>query len=178
MQFKIDRRPWHEAKASWLVVGVSQDESLPKNIADFDKVLHGKIARIVERGDFEGKCGEQLAVLDVPDIAAERLLLIGLGKSSEMTIGSFERAMRTAARTVSAKKGRTVALALPKATSSAIDVQRAAQTIATAFIVGSAGQDLYKGSPDHHPLATVTLLIADKSQQKALEAGIDRGTIL
>ncbi|MEX2288394.1 MAG: leucyl aminopeptidase [Planctomycetaceae bacterium] len=178
MQFKIDQQPWHKAKASWLVVGVAQDEALPKEVAELDKLLGGKIARLRERSDFDAKCGDQLSDFDVAEIAAERLLLVGLGKSSELTIADFEKAMRTAARTISAKPDQTAAIGIAKSTLTALGAERCGQTIATAFIVGGIGQDLYKAKPDHHPLETVTLLVGDKTEQKRLEAGIDRGTIL
>ncbi len=178
MTFQIESRELKDAVGSWLVVPVFAEQELGGGIAALNEVLGGPIGRLRERGDFAAKNAELLAIRDVPQIAADRLLLVGLGKVADLTVAKLEKALRAAARQVSDKKENSVALVLPNVADAGITDDLCAQTAAVALTVGSVGQDLYKAEPDHRPLQSVTLLAEWNADLSALRQSVDRGTIL
>lgn len=178
MTFHIESRALNEATGAWLVVPIFAEQGLSAAAASLDSALGGQIGRLRERGDFGAKCAELLAIRDVPQIAADRLLLVGLGKAPDVTVAKLEKALRAAARTVSDKKQNSVAVALPDVSSAGISPDLCAQTAAMAFTVGSVGQDLYKAEPEHRPLESVTLIAEWTENLGTLHQSIDRGAIL
>ena len=94
MEIQVSTQAWHEAEADWLVVGVPESPELSGEFAALDAALGGMLSRMVEAEDLTGKLAESLSVLDVPGIAANRLLAVGLGTDC----GPPSRAMTGAVR--------------------------------------------------------------------------------
>jgi len=176
MEMKTDSRPWGDVETDWLVVGVAERDRLSEGVADLDERLGGQLARLREAGDFAGKPAEQLAVHDVPGIAASRLLLVGLGNQDELTVARLRKAMQAAARKVSAKKDISVAVAVADA--GLLTAADSARVVAIAFGVGCVGQDSYRAEPQHFLLKRVTLLTHSGGDESAVTEGVHRGKII
>ncbi len=91
----------HTAPSGCIVVGVFESRKLSAAAQLLDKASKGHLSAILKRGDMEGKCGASLLLHGVPGLAAERLLLIGLGKQdalSEKNAKAFRDAISTAIR--------------------------------------------------------------------------------
>jgi len=132
---------------------------------------------LVESEDLTGKLAEMLPVLDVPGIAAGRLLAVGLGKLDELNKARLDKAMMTAVRKVASKKNQSVAIALPETLPDGVSVVDAAEVAARAIVVGPVGQDSLKNEPGHFPLAGETILAAPETESEA-KAGAEKGTII
>ena len=178
MDCKVVTTPWHEITGDWLVLGVQESGELAGPLADLDRALDGALARLREAGDLTGKHAELLAVPDARGLAARRLLLVGLGKVDELTPARLDRALTTAARHVSEKKDRSVAVACPRASIGAIAAADFSRIAATAFTVGCVGQNLYQAEPNRHPLARLTIAAEPGSDATPLEDAVERGRIL
>jgi leucyl aminopeptidase len=159
-------------------VPILAEQEMEGSAAALDEALGGQFGRLRERGDFAAKCAELLAIRDVPQIAADRLLLVGLGKLSDLTLAKLEKALRAAARQVSDKKENTAAVALPNIHDAGISADVCVQTATVAFRVGSVGQDLYKAEREHHPLESVTLLVEWTENLSDLQLSVERGAVL
>jgi leucyl aminopeptidase len=64
--------------------------------AAFDRASSGYLARILRRGDMQGKCGSTLLLHNIPGMAAERVLLVGLGREADFNEQSYFDALRAA----------------------------------------------------------------------------------
>jgi len=123
VRIRVREAPLNEVSTGLLAVGLHRDEDAPA-------VLRSAAEPAVSGGDFSGKEGE-MALL-YADLAAPRLLLVGLGSRTSFTL---EKLRRTAARVV--KKVRALgvseaALVLPGTEGvSAGDAARAAAEGAT-----------------------------------------------
>ena len=177
MEIQVSTQAWHEAEADWLVVGVPESPDLSGGFAALDAALGGTLSRLVEAEDLTGKLAESLSILDVPGIAAGRLLAVGLGKNDELNVERFGKAMMTAVRKVASKKNRSVVIALPESLPDGISAGDAAAVAARALIVGSVGQDSLKAEPGHHPLSAATVLASTESEADA-KAGVGKGAII
>ena len=68
-----------KAKHQCLIVGLYENSELSATASLLDQASKGHLQRILKRGDISGKAGETLVLHDVPNITAQRVLLVGLG---------------------------------------------------------------------------------------------------
>ncbi|MEE3364369.1 MAG: leucyl aminopeptidase [Planctomycetota bacterium] len=169
--------PLAQAEADWLIVGygtIDSAESLSTPLSELDTALDGAIQRLATSGDITGKLGETHLLADVQGLSAGRLLLVGLGTTSELTSRKLEKALVTATRRISKKASVSVAIALPGLSCEAVSDEDAANLAAMAIQVGCVGQALYRAEPARHAFSTGTVV----SSAEAGDAAVTRGSIL
>jgi leucyl aminopeptidase len=76
-----------------------RDAALSGLTADIDARTGGAIRRLLERGDFRGRKDETMVLYPREgEVAAERILLVGLGKAEDYTVERLRRAVGSAIR--------------------------------------------------------------------------------
>jgi leucyl aminopeptidase len=100
MEIRVARVDVTEFETPLLAVKLFEaDSELVGPVSKVDERLGGRIADVLRRGDFRGKQGETLVLYPGEgSIAAERVLLVGLGKRDELDLERLRRAAGTAAR--------------------------------------------------------------------------------
>ncbi len=83
MQFETWTKGLADLAIDCVAVGVFDDGELTAEARALDQRCGQKLSRLLKRGDFTGKPGESWLVADVDGIAAERVLLVGLGAQSK-----------------------------------------------------------------------------------------------
>ncbi len=173
-------------KTPCLVIGVDEGKSMTPLLKELDLILHGALARAVRSGEFRGKGGETLLLSGVKPLAAERLLLVGLGKGQH---GRDERLRQGAGRAAALLQGRRLtsfALVLASFSSDSPSF-RAAALLRYVILLGSYRFDRYRtehADTRPQPLQTVTLLTATAAEVAAATAAVTaaeavcRGVIL
>jgi len=101
-----------KSRSDCLVIGVFEGNELSEPARQVDKASKGFVSGILEHGDLEGRVGNTLLVHNVPGIAADRLLLVGLGKRTEFGARAYREAVRAAIRTLSEGSATSAALYL------------------------------------------------------------------
>ncbi|NQV24977.1 MAG: leucyl aminopeptidase [Rhodopirellula sp.] len=177
MNISLSSGTWSKVECSWLIVGLPEAPDLSGSLGELNTALNGSVSRLLETGDLKGKLAELLPLHDVPGLAADRVLFVGLGKSAELTRARFEKAIMSAVRKVSSQDGITVAICLSDASLESISVAVAVETAATAILVGAQGQDSLKAEPEHFPLTAASIVLTEADQSDAT-AAIERGVIL
>ena len=86
MEFSIKSGHPPKASCDCIVVGVFDSRQLSAPAQELDKAAGRRLDGILRRGDMEGKSGSTLLVHGTPGIAAERVLLVGLGKAPVFAI--------------------------------------------------------------------------------------------
>ncbi len=99
--------------AACLIVGVHEDCKLTPEAARLDKASGGQIKDILNRGDHKGKPGNALLLHAVRGIAAERVLLVGLGPQAKEDSLALRKAVAAAARNLADYGVREAAFCLP-----------------------------------------------------------------
>jgi leucyl aminopeptidase len=102
VEFSIRAAAPQSTKSGCLVLGVFQSEgaappSLTRAAAVADRAAGGRLSALLARGDLSGKAGATLLLHGVPGIAAERVLLVGLGEQKGLAEGAYRSAVRGAA---------------------------------------------------------------------------------
>ncbi len=98
-------------KTACLVVGVFEDRKLPEIARGLSGA--GALGAAIKSGDVSGKPGSTLLLRGVEGIAAERVLLVGLGKNEAISDKNFTGAVQAAARTLSNLGATDAVFALP-----------------------------------------------------------------
>ena len=85
MEFSIKQGSPEKLKSGCVVVGVFDGGKLSKAAQALDRAAKHALSDVIARGDMGGKSATTLLVHKLPGIAAERVLLVGLGKTSELS---------------------------------------------------------------------------------------------
>ncbi|HEX6984984.1 MAG TPA: leucyl aminopeptidase, partial [Planctomycetaceae bacterium] len=150
----------------------------PAPVAALDRTLGGALSRLRESEDLTGKPGELVPLHDAPQVAARRLLLVGLGKPDKLTRAGLTKAIQAAARRVSEKRTSHVAVTCPEAAVTALGLATAINTVVTAMTVGCVGQGLYQKEPKRFPFENVTVLIRAEADASAAAEAVRRGRVV
>src|SRR5690242_14108436 len=159
MNLQLATTSWTETAADWLIVPLPEGFELAGPLAALDQALAGQIGRLREAQDVSGKLAETVTVLSPAGIRAKRLLLVGLGPAERIDDAALNKALTTAARSISTKKTERIALAVPTNAPAGLPLRRRVQIAATALLVGSAGQDLYRAEKKRFSFENVDLLV-------------------
>lgn len=87
-----------ELSTDCVIAGVYQDGELSTAAEQLDSASGGKISAFVELGDFSGKKNETYMHYQLDGVKASRLLLVGLGKKSELKAAGISQASTAAAK--------------------------------------------------------------------------------
>lgn len=94
MEFSIKTSALEKQRSDCLIVGVYEAGKLSEAGTTLDKAADGYLAKILKRGDFEGKLASSLVLHNVPGVLAERVLLVGLGKAADFAEKQYCQAVR------------------------------------------------------------------------------------
>ncbi|MDH2917124.1 MAG: leucyl aminopeptidase [Gallionella sp.] len=85
MEFSIKQGTPDSMKSGCVVVGVFDGGKLSKAAQALDKAAKHALSDFIARGDMTGKAASTLLLHKLNGIAAERVLLVGLGKAGELS---------------------------------------------------------------------------------------------
>ncbi|HEY9722378.1 MAG TPA: leucyl aminopeptidase [Oscillatoriaceae cyanobacterium] len=175
-----------ELQADALVVGLFEGASANEGLAkDLDGATNGLLGGVLAAGDFKGKPGQAL-VLHLTG-AIKRLVLVGLGKSGELTLEKLRNVGgkgTTIARDAGAK---AIAVAVSgtepgqwSPATGAFDAEVAAQAIAEGALLSLYQMNAYR-TKDREEIKTVdsvTFWTPEASHQEAIKAGVATAQVL
>lgn len=160
-----------------LVVGCYQDEVVqPAPIEELDRPLGGLFALLDTQGEFKGKLNRTKLIYTLGRLPTERILLVGLGRRSELTSERLRQAAGTAAQAVRAAGLSAAATVLHLASE---EVEGAFAAVVEGFILGGYSFARYrKNAKDETPLEEVAFLIPDASELTAYERLCEQARIV
>lgn len=176
MEFSIKIGQAEKLASDCVVVGVFESGKLTASAMSIDTASNNYISSVIKSGDISGKLGQCLLLPKVPNIVAERVLLIGLGKEKDFSAIEF-RKVTTAAikalRNTGVKHGH---LFLAE-----IDVKKQDTVWKSTSVIELVEDACYQTNHlkskknDKKTLTKITLVVADKLAVKAAEIGLKQG---
>ncbi len=97
VEFSIKTLAPERAKTGCLVLGVHPGGALTRAARLADRAARGALRSALALGDLTGKPGSTLLLRELPGLAAQRVLLVGLGERKELGEQPFRDAVRGAA---------------------------------------------------------------------------------
>ena len=171
MEFSIKQSSPEKQRSDCVVVGVYEGGKLSAAAQLLDKAAKHQLSDLIARGDMNGKAGSALMLHRVANIAAERILLVGLGKAGEFAAKQFLDVLRATFSALQKTTSKDAALYLTDLTvKNRDDVWKIKQTV---LIAAESGYrcDQFKSKPaDATKLRKVLLGCADKPGSAAQTA--------
>ena len=176
MEFQVKTGDAVSQRCSTLVLGLFAKRKLPAPAAEVDRASGGTLSRLLKKGDIEGDIGNLVTFYDVEGVAAQRVMLVGLGPEKSFGAPALRKALEPAFRQVDASGAHDMLLDLPLA-SAGTDLYDLARDVAV-----TAGSATYrcdgmksKPKPPPRPLRRVALLAEDGKAARLLRKGLDHG---
>ena len=94
MEFSIKQGNPEKQRSSCVVVGVYEDGKLSAAAQLIDKAAAYQLSNLIAHGDISGKSASTLLLHKLPGVTAERVLLVGLGKASELNSKTIVEILR------------------------------------------------------------------------------------
>jgi leucyl aminopeptidase len=181
----------HDAAAfpTPLLAVFAVDSAEPKSEKPLPTILSGSpelnaaAAAVLGSGEFKAGLGE-IALLHAPaGVSAQRLLVVGLGKSGPLSLDEFRKAAGTAIRAAKPRGLREVAIVFPELRSvpgKAFHAAHLGRVIAEGIELSDIDYDTYKSDRKDLSVASAAILLPESlgQYQADIEAGLNEGTIL
>lgn len=152
-------------KPGCLVVGVYENKKLSQAAIALDH--RGAISAVLKSGDITGKAGTSLLLRGVEGVAAERVLLVGLGETAPISEKSFTTAIQTICRVFSTIGANDAIIALPVEEVKERDVKWAVHTVVLAMHESVYRCDQLKSKRDPDPRVPKKIAIAVPASRAA-----------
>ena len=155
--------------------GAKKAEAAPALLSS-QPLLEGATSSVLGSGEFKASLGETLLLHAPANLAASRLLLVGVGPVGTISTKALRRSAGAAVRFAMDRAIRSVAFLAPE---SALDPAAAIQAIAEGAILADFDVDIYKSDRKDRSVREVNLYLPEHAAPTdALQAGLDHGRIL
>ncbi len=152
-------------------------ESLDGEIGAIDRALDGAISQLISQGEIKGKLGENTLVHSLGKLPAARVVVIGLGKETELDQNKVRGAVGETCRMLRGKGVKSIAM--EGAGTAGIGYQAVGQAIAEGTLLG-----LYQfrrhitKEAEHGEIEQFTIIDSGEANIPALEEGRRKGEIM
>ncbi|MFT3905400.1 MAG: leucyl aminopeptidase [Steroidobacteraceae bacterium] len=130
MRYEVFSGAARGQRADALVIGCFDKLNADSEAASVDRLLKGRIARLLAAGDFAGRAGETLLLTDMSGIGSPRLLLVGLGSREAFNRRAWRKAHSVAIAALLRTRVASAVLAIDKPVAERIDAEHRARAVA------------------------------------------------
>ena len=85
-----------QQEVACVVVGIFHDNELSEHASQIDTVSQGFLSEMLAMGDLGDKAGNTMVLYKVPDVKAERVLLVNCGKKEKFNVAAFHKVVNGA----------------------------------------------------------------------------------
>jgi len=148
-------------------------------LAAVDEKMGGRIQRTAAAEGFTGGFLSSLLIRSEGAVGFERLLLVGLGKPSEMGLDRLRKAMGRGATAVQALGIETLSIFCDLGLLGGASASEWAQTVAEGVVLSLYRFDRFKSKPpEQKPVRECVLIVPDEKQLADMEAYALRGRVI
>ena len=154
-------------------------KKLNDDLASTDKAMDGEITRLIKQGEIKGKAGEISIIHTMGKIPAGKAVVIGLGKSEDLTADKIRIAIADACRALRKKGVKHMETVLIGAGVNNINTEIAARTITEGAILGlyTFNRHITK-KPESGEITELVINDRNPRNKAAAQQGINTGKIL
>jgi leucyl aminopeptidase len=180
MQISVEAGDITSSDAPCVVVNLFEGVTAPGGATGaIDGALGGMISELIAAGDVRGTWGEMTLVHTFGRITSPRVLIAGLGKSSEFTVDRVRELSAAVAKYLRGRHVECFSTIVHGGGIAGLDAEACAQAIAEGAVLALYRFDRHK-KPDEDAASveTMTIVERDKSKVAALSAAAERGRIV
>ncbi|MBC7785998.1 MAG: leucyl aminopeptidase [Methylophilaceae bacterium] len=178
MEFSIKNGHPEKQNHDCVIVGVYEGGQLSDAAKAINVASKDYLSGILKSGDMEGKLASTLLLHHLPNVASDRVLLVGLGKANEMDERAYRKAVAASIKALSHGGVETAGIFLAE-----LGVKKHNAHWKAAQIVEIASDcsyrfDHYKSKKPEHKGITKLVINVDKIGTDDAEAGLKQGLAL
>lgn len=174
MEFSIKNGNPEKLRTDCLVVGVFEGRKLSDSAKQVDEAANKAISAVLKSGDMEGKLASTLVLHQLPNVAATRVLLVGLGKAAEFTERHYRQVVRAAIKALP-KGVQNVGFTLTEVSIKKSDIQaKVAHLVETVLDATYVVNAVKEKKPQEHALEKVIVQV-EKAEIAAAEQAVNSG---
>ena len=178
MEFSIKNGNPEKQRNDCVIVGVFESHKLSDAAKAIDEASDGYLSAILKSGDMEGKLASTLTLHRVPNVASDRVLLVGLGKESEFDERAYRKAVVASIKALSQGGVETAGSFLAEITVKKHNAHwKAAQLVEVALDCSYRFEQFKSKKSEKKGIAKLVINV-DKSDIAAAEAGLKQGLAL
>jgi leucyl aminopeptidase len=177
MEFSVKNGSLAKQRTGCIVVGVYEGRKLSPAAMDLDTASGHALVDVLTRGDLDGELGATLLLHNVPNVASERVLLVGLGGQPEFLESRYRAALCSAIKALRTTGAAEATICLNELPVKGRDGAWKIGQAVLAVMEGLYRFDKLKSSPPpdaKRALKKVVFHLANRSEAPAGEAAIDR----
>ncbi|MFV3332176.1 leucyl aminopeptidase [Pseudomonas sp. NY15437] len=171
MEFLVKSVRPETLKTATLVIAVGEGRKLGATAKAVDEATGGAIATLLKRGDLAGKVGQTLLLQDLPNIKAERVLLVGAGKERELSDRAYRKLVSAVLNNLKNLGGADAVLALGDLAVKGRNAHGKARLQVETLADGTYVFDRFKSQKAEAPKLKKVTLLVDKADAAAVEQG-------
>jgi len=176
MEFNTKFAAPEKQPGACVAAGVFGSRRLSAAADALDKAARGQIREFLRTGDMDGKVGNTRLLYHVRGVAAERVLLVGLGQEKEVGEKQYRDCARSALTAIHGTGARDACLYLAELQVPDRDAAwKARQLVLAAADVAYRFDRMKSKKAEAKPLAHVAISAASKRDAAALERGMREG---
>ena len=175
MEFSIKNGNPEKQHHDCVIVGVYEGHQLSAAAKAIDAASKNYLTSILKSGDMEGKLASTLLLHHLPNVAAERVLLVGLGKQSEFDERAYRKAVAASIKALSNGGVKTVGSFLAELTVKKHSAHWKAAQLVEVALDSSYRFDYYKTKKPEHKGIVKLVINVEKSNTDSAEAGLKQG---
>ncbi len=169
-----------ELKSDAILLNVAEGVAeLSGDLAAVDKALGGAISELVTQGEIKGKLNEVTIVHSQGKLPATRVVVTGLGETSELSRDRLCGAVAETCRLLRKKGVKAIATIAQGVGIAGIGLATAAQAVTEGALLGlyTFRKHITKEA-EQGEIETITIVGSSQAEQEELELGSGRGRIL
>ncbi len=177
MEFSIKTGSPEKQRSACIVVGVYESNTLSAAAAALDKASGKTLSTLLTKGDLNGKAGSSLLLHGLAGVAADRVLLVGLGKDKTLSEKTYRDVLAATVKALGDTGAEDATLFLAELPVAKRDV---AWAVRQTVII--ARETLYKfdqlkskKDETRRPLCKLTVAIAKRDDTAKAEAALGEG---
>ena len=179
MQYTAKTLEAIKQRSHCLVVTCYEGAKLSDSAAAVNAASEQHLETLIKREAFQGKAGQTLLVLNPVGIAADRLLVLGLGaldKEGTVSPENFRKAVAKISDALKTTSSREIAVSLADVSVKGRDAAWQARQLAEALELSTYRFDKFKSQPsDNHFALTKIVVGCDKKQLSTATRGLAVG---
>lgn len=174
MEIKVLNEELKDQACDCLVVGIyEKTETLSGVVAKVDEALGEIITEFVIKKDkFEGKFGHTYLLQTYGKIAANKVLVVGLGEKEKFTPNKLRELSAKIIKKAASIKAKKVCMDLGKLE---FDAEVSGQVVTEGALIGEYSFDKYKTKKDDSKIAELVLVEKDSAKVSKLQVGAKKG---
>jgi leucyl aminopeptidase len=175
MKVTVSASPLASVEADALVVGLyAEEQKLRDAVARLDKALGGQLTDILTAERFQAKPAQVTYVHTAGKLPARRLIVVGLGQRSELTLETVRRAASAALRRARDLGARVVAI---ETLGERLPAAARAHAVTEGAILGSYTFDRYKREKSDKRVEELRVVEVDGRRRREATDGARTGEI-